>query len=327
MTNQRHIVLRLRLCLFLGIAALTTLPLQAATSDGPFLGRWDLTISTGKANLPAWMEITEQQGRPAIRMVGFSGHATPLAIVDVKVGELRFVATKDEQGLPEDMTFQGKLVQGQIEGVATSFSGAAGSSGEVWHWKGTRAPSLQRAAQPQWGQPISLFDGNNLNGWKLRDPTKPGTWKVEDGLLITTGRGSDLLTTSSYEDFKLHIEFRSGPSSNSGVYLRGRYEVQIETDSAGEPPSHHTGGVYGFLDPVPEQPRKADQWQSFDITLIGRKLTVIQNGVTVIAQQAIPGLTGGALDSHEALPGPICIQGSEPGTVAYRNIVLTPAAK
>jgi hypothetical protein len=109
--------------------------------------------------------------------------------------------------------------------------------------------------------------------------------------------------------------------------LRGRYEVQIETDSASEPPSHHTGGVYGFLDPIPEQPRKADQWQSFDITLVGRTVTVVQNGVTVIDHKEIPGITGGALDSNEALPGPIYLQGSEVGRVAFRNIVITPAQK
>ena len=89
--------------------------------------------------------------------------------------------------------------------------------------------------------------------------------------------------------------------ANSGVFLRGRYEVQIETESASEPPSHHTGGVYGFLDPIPEQPRKADQWQSFDITLVGRTVTVVQNGVTVIDHKEIPGITGGALDSQRGI--------------------------
>jgi hypothetical protein len=320
-THPRHT--SASLCLFLCCAALiaATLPLEASTSDSSPLGRWDLTISTGKVERASWIEIMKDQGQPTIRMVGISGHATRLATVEIKGTELRFVATREDQGFPEDVVFKGKLVRDQIEGLATT------SAGEVWHWKATRAPDLKRSGPTQWAQPISLFDGKDLTGWKLRDPTKPGTWKAEAGLLITTGRGSDLVTTSSFEDFKLHIEFRSGPSSNSGVYLRGRYEIQIETDSAEEPPSHHTGGVYGFLDPVPEQPRKTDQWQSFDITLIGRNLTVVQNGITVIANQEIPGITGGALDSHEASPGPICLQGSEPGTVAYRNIVLTPAAR
>jgi hypothetical protein len=83
--------------------------------------------------------------------------------------------------------------------------------------------------------------------------------------------------------------------------------------------------VYGFLAPSPELPRKTGEWQSFDITLIGRKVTIVQNGKTVIDNQEIPGITGGALDSHEELPGPIYLQGTEKGHVAFRNIVVTPA--
>src|SRR2546429_8905775 len=123
----------------------------------------------------------------------------------------------------------------------------------------------------------------------------------------------------------LHVEFNCGENANSGVYLRGRYEVQIETDSIEEPPSHHMGGVYGFLDPTPELPRKPGTWQTYDITLVGRNVTVVQNGQTIIDNKEIPGITGGALDSHEELPGPIYLQGSEKGRVAFRSIVLTPA--
>jgi hypothetical protein len=101
--------------------------------------------------------------------------------------------------------------------------------------------------------------------------------------------------------------------------------VQVETDSVAEPPSHHTGGVYGFLAPNPEQPRKPGVWQTFDITLIGRDVTVVHNGVTVIDHQEIPGITGGAIDSQEASPGPIYLQGSEENRVAFRNIRITPA--
>jgi hypothetical protein len=136
-----------------------------------------------------------------------------------------------------------------------------------------------------------------------------------------------LINDSKFEDFKLHVEFNCGPTSNSGVYLRGRYEVQIETDSANEGPMHHTASVYGFIVPTPELPRKANEWQTYDITLIGRRVTVVQNGQTVIDNKEISGITGGALDSHEGLPGPIYLQGSEKGHVQFRSIVITPAEK
>jgi len=143
--------------------------------------------------------------------------------------------------------------------------------------------------------------------------------------LVSPGNGPELIHEAKFEDFKLHVEFNCAANSNSGVYLRGRYEVQIEDNSIQEPPSHHTGGVYGFLAPSPEMPRRPGVWQSFDITLVGRTVTVVQNGQTIIDHQEIPGITGGALDSHEELPGPIYLQGSEDGHVAFRNIVVTPA--
>jgi len=180
---------------------------------------------------------------------------------------------------------------------------------------------------PKWGKPIELFNGKDLTGWRTDKPNASPAWKVENGSLITPGNGPELIHDAKFEDFMLHVEFNCGENSNSGVYLRGRYEVQIETDSIEEPPSHHTGGVYGFLAPIPELPRKPGEWQSFDITLLGRWITVVQNGQTIIDNKEIPGITGGALDSHEELPGPIYLQGSEKGHVSYRSIVITPTEK
>jgi hypothetical protein len=201
-----------------------------------------------------------------------------------------------------------------------------GPNGTSWQWTGQKAPALKRSSAPKWGKPIPLFNGKDLSGWKMEGP---GTtvWKVENGDLVSPGNGPELINDSKFTDFKLHVEFNCAATSNSGVYLRGRYEVQIETDSIEEPPSHHMGGVYGFLAASPELPRKPGEWQNFDITLVGRWLTVVQNGQTIIDNKEIPGITGGALDSHEELPGPIYLQGSEKGHVAYRSIVITPAEK
>ena len=252
-------------------------------------------------------------------MVGLTDHATELKKADFKDVEIDFLSPKGEEGFSDDMLFKGRLSGGRLVGTVSSPSGTS------WHWTGRRAPTLKRSGLPKWGKPITLFNGKDLGGWRLSDVSHGANWTAEDGTLVHQGHGSELITTSKFEDFKLHLEFNCGPNSNSGVYLRGRYEVQIETDSAQEPPSHHTGGVYGFLDPTPELPRKAGLWQSFDITLIGRTVTVVQNGQTVIDHKEIPGITGGALDSHEELPGPIYLQGSEEGRVAFRNIVITPA--
>jgi hypothetical protein len=251
-------------------------------------------------------------------MVGRWGNARPLPKVELANGTLTFVSPKEEEGSKDDLVFHGKLVGKSLSGTVN------GPDGTPWQWTGERAPKLVRTSAPQWGKPVQLFNGKNLTGWKMSKPGPP-EWTVHDGTLVSPGNGPELVSDSKFQDFKLHLEFNCGKDANSGLYLRGRYEVQIETESQGEPPSHHTGGVYGFLTPSPELPRKADTWQTFDITLIGRKVTVVQNGQTIIDNQEIPGITGGAVDSHEASPGPIYLQGSEKGHVAFRNIVITPA--
>ena len=294
-------------------------PSGADTSTEAFLGRWDLSLKSPKGELPSWIEVSEEQGHLKVVMVGLTDHATQLKKVDLKNGEIEFVSPKGEEGFSDDTLFKGKLAGGELLGTASTPNGTS------WPWTGRRAPTLSGNVAPKWGKPITLFNGKDFSGWRFSDAGGAKNWTVEDGTLVNHGHGGDIITTSKFGDFKLHLEFQCGPKSNSGVYLRGRYEVQIETDSVEEPPSHHTGGVYGFLAPTPELPRQAGVWQSFDITLVGRAVTVVQNDQTLIDQKDIPGITGGALDSHEELPGPIYLQGSEEGRVAFRNIVITPA--
>lgn len=287
----------------------------------PYLGRWDLTLKTPERDYPSWLDLTDENGELKAEYVGRWGNARPLPKASVTDGQLRFVSPKEEEDSPHDLVFEGKLVGKTLTGTVTA------PNGKTWEWSGVRAPSLTRKGTPHWGKPISLFNGKDLSGWHMSEPNPSVSWKVEDGTLVSPGNGPEIINDQKFEDFKLHVEFNCGPESNSGVYLRGRYEVQIETDSIQEPPSHHMGGVYGFIAPDPEQPRTPGAWQTYDITLVGRTITVVQNGTTIIDHKEIRGITGGALDSYEGLPGPIYLQGSEKGRVAFRNIVITPAVE
>ncbi len=287
----------------------------------PFLGRWDLTLKASDREYPSWLELREENGQLKAQMVGRWGNARPLPSAELSNGHLKLISPKGEEDSKADLVFDGALEGKNLSGTVN------GPDGKTWQWTGRRAPSLKRANPPTWAAPIPLFNGKDLTGWHEDRPGAALAWKVENGLLISPGNGPELINNSKFEDFKLHVEFNCGPESNSGVYLRGRYEVQIETDSIAEPPSHHTGGVYGFLAPTPELPRKPGEWQTYDITLIGRMVTVVQNGKTVIDNKEIPGITGGALNSHEELPGPIYLQGTEKGHVLFRSIVITSASK
>ncbi len=290
-----------------------------ADPRAPFMGRWDLTLKANDHEYPSWIEIGRKDGNITAVFTGRWGNARPLPKIAITGTQITFVSPKEEEDSKADMIFEGDLKGQSLSGTVN------GPDGTTWRWMGVKAPGLDNMLQsPQWGKPIQLLSGTDLSGWH-QSKLGPPDWTVKDGILVSPGNGPELISDRKFKDFKLHVEFNCGENSNSGVYLRGRYEVQIETESQGEPPSHHTGGVYGFLAPTPELPRRPDVWQTFDITLVGRNVKVIQNGQTVIDNQEIPGLTGGALDSHESEPGPLYLQGSEKGRVLFRNITITPA--
>ena len=322
---------RVRFALFAAIAPALLIAVVAQAQDNQammmsksggakaFVGRWDLTLKGPDGEHPSWIEITVKNSKPQALFTGRWGNARPLPKVEIDGNNIMFVSPKDEESSKDDLVFTGTLKAKTLTGTIGGFEGAP------WTWTGVWAPSLDRKESGvKWGAPIELFDGKDLNGWREQGAGSTH-WTVKDGALVTPGNGPELIGDRKFQDFKLHVEFNCGKDSNSGVYLRGRYETQIETESQGEPPSHHTGGIYGFLAPTPEQPRTPDKWQIFDITLVGRHVTVALNGVTVIDDKEIPGLTGGALDSHEGMPGPIYLQGSEKGHVQFRKITLTPA--
>ena len=303
--------------LFLLVAALIT---TVNAQNKKFLGRWDLTVKAPDHEYPSWLELTEKDGTLSASFVGRWGNARPLPKVAISSDTLTFASPKEEEDAKADMVYTGKLTGDSLSGTV---NGPDGSS--TWKWTAKRAPDLKETKSPKWGAPVELFNHKDLTGWTMSDPKTSNPWKVVDGALTSPTHGPEIMHGQKFKDFKLHVEFNCGENSNSGVYLRGRYEVQVETNSLQEPPSHHMGGVYGFIAPEPEQPRTPGTWQTYDITLIGRTITVVQNGKTIIDHKEIPGITGGALDSHEELPGPIYLQGSEDGHVAYRSIVLTPA--
>jgi hypothetical protein len=306
------------------LAASILAPLAAATAATPvqpYLGRWDVTLQTPERAWSSWLEIREDHGRPRVRMVGRWGHARWLPQASIADGHLRFVSPKEEEGRTDsDMVFDAVREGDELRGTTTGPDGAA------WTWRATRAPALAAAKQPRWGAPVRLFDGKDMAAWTpLGAAARP--WHVADGILVSPGGGTDLRSIASFGDFKLHLEFKADPGANSGVYLRGRYELQIENDREPEAPNMRTAGIYGYLAPTPAAPRTPGVWQSYDVTLVGRQVTVKLNGKTVIDRQDIPGITGGALDSREGEDGPLVLQGSEEGQVMYRNIVVTPASK
>jgi hypothetical protein len=290
---------------------------QSGTASDALLGRWDLVVQRGTQTSPSWLEV-ERSGTATLvgQFVGSGGSARPIAKVEFTDGTFRFAIPPQWESNPHDITFEGRLEGDRITGSMTM------GDGQKSAWSGTRAPSLRRAGRPAWGEPITLFNGKSLDGWQPLG--RESQWRALGGILQNAKSGANLVTAQKFDDFKLHLEFRVPKESNSGVYLRGRYELQVDDAAGLEPSSHHLGGLYGFIAPSESVARGAGEWQSMDVTLVGRMLTFELNGTAVICNREIPGITGGALDSAEADPGPLQLQGDH-GPVDYRNIVITPA--
>ena len=189
---------------------------------------------------------------------------------------------------------------------------------------GVRAPELKRGAPKAWTDPTPLFNGKDLEGWEPIGDGASSHWTVQGGMLVNTARGANLRTTRKFDDFKLHFEVSCPEDCNSGFYLRGRYEVQIESEAPlTAPVERRIGSIYGRIAPQPELPRASGQWENFDITLVGRTLTEVHDGVTTIDHKVIDGITGGAMDADEGEPGPFYIQGDHTGNLKYRNITVS----
>jgi hypothetical protein len=287
--------------------------------DDKIIGRWDMTVQDASgATYPSWFEATSEGTKLAGRFVGRVGSQRPIKSIEFGDGHLKFSLPIQYERRKTDLHFEAKLVGDRLEGTAPD------ADGKPMKWTAVRAPKLERKSPPRWSKPITLFNGHDMSGWHVRDSAKAETWRVADSVMENTPHGTDIVTDQKFTNFKLHVEFKMVEKSNSGVYLRGRYEVQIEDNFGQEPESHRIGGVYGFITPSSNPAKKAGEWQTYDITLIGRTVSVVLNGTTIIDNAEMPGITGGALDSNEGEPGPIMLQGDHE-KIYYRNIVITPA--
>jgi hypothetical protein len=277
-------------------------------------GRWDVTVKGLRREYASWFEFTDDGGKLKGRFVGREGSARPMIDVLFDGDEFYFHLPPQYEKHMGDLVFRGRLVDGRIVGETND------EEENIIGFTAVPAPLLEYREGVEWGEPVDLIRGD-LDNWHLRYPEGPNGWKVEDGVLSNSPPSVDIVSEDEYTDFSLHVEFRIPEEGNSGVYLRGRYEVQIVDDHFQEPDSRSAGSVYGFLTPSRKMTKPPGEWNTYDIILVGRWLTLVFNGETVIDNQEIPGLTGGALDSKEGEPGPIMLQGDHKA-VEYRNLAI-----
>jgi hypothetical protein len=294
-------------------------PAKMPAGDG-YVGRWNVKITDAADTFASGgFQIAKKDGVLSAGVVWRWGSYLPAKSAEVRDGTL-VVVWDEEPGKGKLDTFEARLEGDTLKGKVTY------ADGKVHHFEGKRAPLLLSRKAPVWGAPVTLFDGKTLNGWKLRDPKKKNGWAVVNGELavVDPKDNADLVSERTFQDLKLHLEFNVEPKSNSGVYLRGQYEIQIldNPDAKMALDAHGCGGVYSRIAPTLDATKPAGEWQAYDITFVGRQVTVVLNGKTIV-QGVVDGITGGAINPYEGEPGPLMLQGDH-GKVRFRNIVVTP---
>jgi hypothetical protein len=334
------------------IAAVTLSPAMPQSAKNPFTGRWDMTVTVGNDRYPSWIEVIDKGGNLEAWVQQRTAHVAPAAAA--KMNGQRLIVTVAEAAPARSASGKRPAIPARPQIVwelseqGGKLSGVQKTGDTTWQLSGVRAPELKAAPPKAWAAPEPLFNGKDLTGWQPINNTPEAArgkyashWAVSNGELTNTARGSNLRTTRTFNDFKLHIEFNCPSNENSGIYLRGRYEAQVgpassaERELAGKKSGMSTGGaytypnrfgfvgcIYGRVGPSTPPPFRPE-WQTYDITLVGRLVTVVFNGVTTVNNQEIAGITGGAIDANEAEPGPIYVQGDHHGGIRYRNITIS----
>jgi len=308
------------------LVALAACTLTAAAQDSKsFLGRWDFTVTPATGNpYPQWMELVEKDGKLAGRVQPRGGGWRPILGATVESGKLNVAVAAAGRGpaISWILTVSG-------DGKLTGIEKRGDNDGPAL--VGVRAPKLDRPMPKAWTAPRAIFNGKDLTDWEPIGNVANNKWVARDGELVNDNppvegrRGpgaANIKTTEKFQDFKLHIEVNCPDHGNSGIYLRGRYEIQIGTEG-GALPDHEMGAVYSHYPPPAGAELGLGKWTSFDITFVGRRVTVVRDGKVYHDNVEIPGPTGGALDSNEAEPGPFFLQGDHHGVIRYRNITVS----
>ncbi|WP_182869219.1 3-keto-disaccharide hydrolase [Rhodopirellula sp. JC639] len=294
------------------------------------VGDWSLQLDS---QTPAWMSVKQLGDKPEVLLRLHVGPEGPHQDVKVVDGRLTFTLRQNKKATDVktvDVGVENEKLNGVI--ISTAKDGTVRRD----EFTGKKIPPVPSTppdlSKVRFGHPIRLFNGKDLTGWRAHEPEKVMGWGVQDGLLVNTTPKTDFSATGAYanlrtdavfEDFWLHIEFNIGQALNSGVYLRGMYEAQVVDRDSRMQGKQGVGAIFGQIAPSVNAGKEGGQWQTYDLTLVDRHVTVVLNGVKVIDNQPVVGPTGGAVFTDPTQPGPIHLQGDHT-SVMYRDIYLAP---
>lgn len=301
----------------------------ASIDDQQFNGRWDISVNGTPAPRAWWLEVSGA-GTNTLKgkFVGSPiGHLDEIPKLSISDGELRFALEGrfHKERTSEKALYWARLEGGKLKGTFE----IEGDPSSYLEWTGVRAPALPEKDDATWkrSDPVALFDGRDLNGWQpVPAAGHPSGWSAKDGVLMNAANATNLVSDKKFWNFTLDADFRILPHSNTGIALRGRYELQLVDDFDRPPSNRGSGAILGRIAPIINAINPAGEWQTLTVRLVSRQVTVILNGIRIIDKQTIDGPTAIAMDANESDPGPILLQGDR-GQVEFRKLVVYPLVK
>jgi hypothetical protein len=282
-----------------------------------FLGRWNLTGTGANADHIYWLEVKDEGGTLSGKFLNRGG--SPVALESIKVEGDELIFTIAGRPNVPAIEHRAKLERGKLVGSTTE-------RGTPVQWVGVHPPTWPPAdanAKHAFGKPIELFDGKSLDAFDLQRKDRPSGWTVADGAMTNEPKANNLVSKQKFKDYKIQAEYKLDKDSNSGIYQRGRYELQVVDDYGKPAESHGHMSIYAWVAPKVNASKPAGEWQTMEAIVVGNKVTVTLNGQKVQDNSTIEAITGGALDANETAPGPIMLQGDH-GKVWYRKVTVTP---
>lgn len=306
-------------------AAIAVLADVAVAADCPLAGNWSLKLPFD--SMYAGSLVVTCAGNGALEGNLLLRWASPEKTKSITVNGNKFkIVAKGNQIL------KGVVEGDRIKGVMTGFDV------KKKPFEGWRNPPIKKVdmSKAVFGPAINLLEGG-LTGWTSKEPNNYFGWSFKDGVLSNrikrdkngkrSGASANLVSKrADFFDFRISYDVNVPKGSNSGVYLRGRYEIQVVDSFGQKPDRHNMAALYGRIVPSSAAEKPAGEWQHVEATLYKRHLTVILNGVKIIDNAPVEGVTGGAIDANEFVPGPIYIQGDH-SDADFKNMILQPILK
>jgi hypothetical protein len=339
-----------------------------AGQPNPYVGRWNITGTGPDTDKVYWLEVKQKGGELEGQFLDRVAHATPLAWIRMEGSELVFQYGRGEGGpddpvracgpvyrahiangklighhTPEPCNLPARGGSGQGRANAAAGPGRAGAPAPPAaaapsapprriNWVGVRQPiwpASNANGNHTYGKPVVLVGpGVGLDVWTGQTQGKESGWKIVDGVFSNEPPTYNPVSKEKFKDFKITTDFKLDERQNSGLYIRGRYELQLSLGGGNPATAGRQGllAIYGWKAPDVNAAKPAGEWQTLEAIVVGNHLTATLNGQRIHNNAVLPAMTGGALDNDELAPGPIMIQGDH-SRVSFRNMVVTPITK